>query len=60
MTSELVYKSMKHNQTGIKVHRIKTRSDGSELYELAEELLPNGVASFEGPIEGEFDVEVGA
>lgn len=50
---------MKHNQTGIKVHKIRTRPDGSEPYELAEELSPNGVASLEGPLEGEVDVEVG-
>lgn len=58
--SEIVYNNMKYIQTGIKIHKIRTRPDGSEPYVLAEELLPNGVASFEGPLNGEVDLEVGA
>ena len=55
----MTYKSMKHNHTGIKVHTITPKLQGSGVYEFAVELLPNGVASFEGVLESEVDVEVG-
>lgn len=53
-----IYKSVKYNQIGIKAHNIAPRPNGPELYKMVEELLPNGAASFVGPLGSEVEVGV--